>query len=70
MVNEQRNIYKRVILDEDIKSVFKAQLSDTSKKNFLQLEKRKEYGDNVNDLNLEIINRHEEFQQSQGGRIP
>ena len=69
LVNELRNIYKRVIPDEDVRSAFKAQLSDTAKNNFLQLEKTPEYGNNLNDLCLEIIKRDEELQQTLGDRV-
>ena len=64
MVNELRNIYKRDIPDEDVRRAFKAQLTNASKNNFLQLENMPEYGNNVNSLCLEIIRRDEELEQN------
>ena len=65
LVTEIRTVYKRDILDEDVRKAFKSQLSEASKINFLLLEKSAEYKDQLNDLCQEIIRRDEELNQGQ-----
>ena len=69
LVSELRTTFQRLIHDEDIRSVFKNQLSETSKNNFLQLEKTPEYKNQLNDLCQEVIRRDEELQQSLGSKL-
>ena len=69
LVSELRTTFRRVIHDEDIRSVFKNQFSETSKNNFLQLEKTPEYNNHLNNLCQEVIRRDEELQQSLGTKL-
>jgi len=64
MVCELRTVYKRDVLDEDIKRLFFKELPDAGKNNFLQLVGVDLYKHNLNDLCLEIIRRQEELDSS------
>ena len=64
VVCELRTVYKRDVLDEEIKRLFFKELPDAGKNNFLQLSSVDLYKHNLNDLCLEIIRRQEESDSS------
>ena len=69
IVAELRNVYYREVPDEDLVRALKKELSETSKKNLVQLSKLPEYKGAANDVCLEVIRRDEELDQNKSRRL-
>ena len=59
----------RPVPEDDIRRALLQELPESSKKNFLQLEKTSQYDNRFNDLCLEVITRDEDLQQTLGDEV-
>ena len=63
-VTELRTVFKREVLDEDLKRTFFKCLTDNAKSFYLQLASLDKYKNNFDDLCLEVIKYYEELEST------